>query len=35
MLLGALADAGLPPDELRSELAKLPLSGYRLEVTAT
>ena len=28
MLLGALADAGLPLDKLRSELAKLPVDGY-------
>ena len=35
MLLGALVDAGLSPDELRSELAKLPLNGYRLEVAKT
>ena len=27
MLLGALVDAGLSPDDLRSELAKLPLAG--------
>ena len=32
MLLGALVDAGLPPDDLRSELAKLPLAGYRIDV---
>ncbi|MDP8925214.1 MAG: nickel pincer cofactor biosynthesis protein LarC [Chloroflexota bacterium] len=32
MLLGALLDAGLPFDELRAELGKLPLAGYRLEV---
>ena len=31
MLLGALVDLGLPLDTLRSELAKLPLEGYRLE----
>jgi pyridinium-3,5-bisthiocarboxylic acid mononucleotide nickel chelatase len=31
MLLGALVDLGLPLDSLRSELAKLPLRGYRLE----
>jgi len=32
MLLGALVDAGLPLEELRSDLSRLPLSGY--EVTA-
>jgi len=31
MLLGALVDAGLPVDDLRADLAKLDLSGYRLE----
>lgn len=31
MLLGALLDLGLPLDALRSELARLPLDGYRLE----
>jgi len=31
MLLGAVVDLGLPIDELREELAKLPLAGYRLE----
>ncbi|MEX0785647.1 MAG: nickel pincer cofactor biosynthesis protein LarC [Dehalococcoidia bacterium] len=31
MLLGALVDAGVPLEELRSELAKAPVSGYRLE----
>jgi pyridinium-3,5-bisthiocarboxylic acid mononucleotide nickel chelatase len=31
MLLGALVDLGLPLDALRAELAKLPLTGYRLE----
>ena len=30
MLLGAVVDLGLPLDELRAELAKLPLSGYAL-----
>ena len=30
MILGALVDAGLPPDALTSELAKLPLAGYRI-----
>jgi uncharacterized protein (TIGR00299 family) protein len=30
MILGALVDAGCPLDDLRAELAKLPLSGYRL-----
>ena len=32
MLLGALLDAGLSLDDLRADLARLPLSGY--EVTA-
>jgi uncharacterized protein (TIGR00299 family) protein len=31
MVLGALVDLGLPLDRLRAELARLPLSGYRLE----
>lgn len=31
MLLGALVDLGLSVDALRSELAKLPLKGYRIE----
>ncbi|MGB2696003.1 MAG: nickel pincer cofactor biosynthesis protein LarC [Dehalococcoidia bacterium] len=35
MLLGALLDAGLAPDELRSELEKLPLTGYHLEANKT
>ncbi len=35
MLLGALVDAGVNPDDLRSELAKLPLSGYRIDVAKT
>jgi pyridinium-3,5-bisthiocarboxylic acid mononucleotide nickel chelatase len=30
MLLGAIVDLGLPLDELRAELAKLPLQGYAL-----
>ncbi|KPK47767.1 MAG: hypothetical protein AMJ77_02080 [Dehalococcoidia bacterium SM23_28_2] len=30
MILGALVDAGLPLDGLKAELAKLPLTGYRL-----
>jgi uncharacterized protein (TIGR00299 family) protein len=34
MLLGALLDLGLPLDALRSELAKLPFQGYRLEARA-
>ncbi len=32
MLLGALLDAGLPLESLRAELAKLPVSGFSLEV---
>jgi uncharacterized protein (TIGR00299 family) protein len=31
MILGAVVDLGLPLDELRGELQKLPLGGYRLE----
>ena len=31
MLLGALVDAGLPLEVLRSNLASLPISGYRIE----
>ncbi|MBI3932499.1 MAG: nickel pincer cofactor biosynthesis protein LarC [Acidobacteria bacterium] len=31
MLLGALVDLGLPLDELRAELQKVPVSGYALE----
>ena len=30
MLLGALVDAGLALDDLRSDLARLPISGYEL-----
>ena len=31
MLLGALLDAGLPLEELRAELAKLPVGGFSLD----
>ena len=31
MLLGALLDVGVPLEEMRAELAKLPLTGYSLE----
>ena len=31
MLLGALVDAGLPLETLRSELAKLPIGGYAVD----
>ena len=31
MLLGALVDAGLPLEDLRAELAKLPVNGFSLE----
>ena len=31
MLLGALLDAGLPLDDLRTELSRLPLEGYVLD----
>ncbi len=30
MLLGALVDAGLPLEDLRADLARLPLSGYEI-----
>ena len=33
MLLGAFLDAGMPEELLRSELAKLPVKGYEIEVT--
>ena len=32
MILGALIDAGLPEDELRADLACLPVGGYELQV---
>ncbi len=32
MMLGALTDLGLPVDFLETELAKLNLDGYKLEV---
>ncbi len=32
MVLGAMIDAGLDFEQLKSELAKLPLSNYRIEV---
>jgi uncharacterized protein (TIGR00299 family) protein len=35
MLLGALIDAGVAPEALRAELAKLSLSGYQLDVAKT
>jgi pyridinium-3,5-bisthiocarboxylic acid mononucleotide nickel chelatase len=35
MLLGALVDAGAPVDDLRRELSKMPLAGYRLEAEET
>lgn len=35
MLLGALVDAGLSAEELRSELAKVGVGGYRLDVAKT
>ncbi len=35
MLLGALVDVGLSVDEMRAELAKLQLEGYRVESTKT
>jgi len=34
MLLGALVDLGLPLDDLRGELSKLPFGGHRLEARA-
>jgi uncharacterized protein (TIGR00299 family) protein len=33
MVLGAVVDLGLPVEELRGELAKLPLGGYRVEAS--
>lgn len=33
MILGALIDAGLDADWLRSELAKLPITGWKLETS--
>lgn len=35
MLLGALVDAGLPLDRLRTELRKLDLRGYQIEAEKT
>ena len=35
MALGALLDAGLPLADLEAELAKLPVSGYRLDEPST
>jgi hypothetical protein len=35
MLLGALIDAGASLEELRAELAKLPVAGYRVEAQET
>src|SRR5438046_1483139 len=35
MILGALVDAGLPFDDLKAEVAKLPLPGDAYELTAT
>ena len=32
MNLGALLDLGIAPDHLRRELAKLPLTGYTLDI---
>jgi len=31
MILGALVDAGLEFDDLKNELSKVPLDGYRLQ----
>ena len=33
MLLGALVDAGLPLDELRGALARLPIAGYSVNAS--
>ena len=33
MLLGALLDAGVALDDLRSGLAAIPVGGWRLEAT--
>ncbi len=30
MTVGALVDAGVPPEKIEAELKKLPLSGYQL-----
>src|SRR5919201_6349609 len=35
MIMAALVDAGAPVDRLRGELAKLALSGWRLDVRET
>ena len=32
MMLGALVDAGLPPEELKAELAKLHLKDFHLHI---
>lgn len=32
MCLGLLIDLGVPPEHLEQELARLPISGYRLEI---
>ena len=34
MLLGALIDSGLSIDELKGELARLPLAGYSVNAAA-
>lgn len=31
MMVGALVDAGVPPEKIEVELKKLPLSGYQLQ----
>ena len=33
MLLGALVDAGLPLETLKSELSRLPIAGYRVDAS--
>jgi uncharacterized protein (TIGR00299 family) protein len=33
MILGALLDAGLPLDELKADLARLPLEGFRIDTS--
>ena len=32
MILGALVDAGLPPQKLKKSLSCLPIKGYKLNI---
>ena len=34
MILGALVDAGLPPDKLKKSLSSLPIKGYKLSINS-